>query len=131
APRLLQSIAKDDVIPILAPFARVTANNEPLLGLLLTTFIAELAILLGAVDKIAEVLDFFFLMCYAFVNLIAVLHSVLKVPNWRPRFKYFHWLLSLMGAFLCFFIMFASDWHLALAACGITFTIYKYVEWKG
>ncbi|PIO63243.1 hypothetical protein TELCIR_15167, partial [Teladorsagia circumcincta] len=27
--------------------------------------------------------------------------------------------------------MFASDWHLALAACGITFTIYKYVEWKG
>ncbi|XGW13285.1 hypothetical protein V3C99_013709 [Haemonchus contortus] len=131
APRLLQSIAKDDVIPILAPFARVTANNEPLLGLLLTTFIAELAILLGAVDKIAEVLDFFFLMCYAFVNLIAVLHSILKMPNWRPRFKYFHWLLSLMGAFLCFFIMFASDWHLALAACVITFTIYKYVEWKG
>ncbi|PIO63244.1 amino acid permease [Teladorsagia circumcincta] len=58
APRLLQSIAKDDVIPILAPFARVTANNEPLLGLLLTTFIAELAILLGAVDKIAEVRGF-------------------------------------------------------------------------
>uniref|UniRef100_A0A0K0D1M4 AA_permease domain-containing protein n=1 Tax=Angiostrongylus cantonensis TaxID=6313 RepID=A0A0K0D1M4_ANGCA len=128
APRLLQSIAKDDVIPILVPFARVTSKNEPLL---LTTFIAELAILLGAVDKIAEVLDFFFLMCYAFVNLIAVLHSVLKAPNWRPRFKYFHWLLSLMGAFLCFFIMFASDWHLALAACAITFSIYKYVEWKG
>ncbi|WKX95384.1 hypothetical protein Q1695_012100 [Nippostrongylus brasiliensis] len=131
APRLLQSIAKDDVIPVLAPFARVTANNEPLLGLLLTTLIAEMAILLGAVDKIAEVLDFFFLMCYAFVNLIAFLHSILKVPNWRPRFKYFHWLLSLMGAFLCFFIMFASDWHLALVACAITFFIYKYVEWKG
>ncbi|ETN78295.1 amino acid permease [Necator americanus] len=131
APRLLQSIAKDDVIPFLAPFARVTSKNEPLLGLLLTTFIAELAILLGAVDKIAEVLDFFFLMCYAFVNLIAFLHSVLRAPNWRPRFKYFHWFLSLIGAFLCFFIMFASDWHLALVACGITFSIYKYVEWKG
>ncbi|KJH49177.1 amino acid permease [Dictyocaulus viviparus] len=131
APRLLQSIAKDDVIPILAPFARVTSNNEPFLGLLLTTFIAELAILLGAVDKIAEILDFFFLMCYAFVNMIAVLHSILKAPNWRPRFKYFHWLLSLMGAILCFFIMFASDWHLALIACAITFAIYKYVEWKG
>ncbi|KHJ90197.1 amino acid permease [Oesophagostomum dentatum] len=131
APRLLQSIAKDDVIPILAPFAKVTSSNEPLLGLLLTTFIAELAILLGAVDKIAEVLDFFFLMCYAFVNLIAFLHSVLRAPNWRPRFKYFHWFLSLIGAFLCFFIMFASDWRLALIACGMTFAIYKYVEWKG
>lgn len=32
APRLLQSIAKDDVIPILRPFARVTSKNEPFLG---------------------------------------------------------------------------------------------------
>lgn len=94
APRLLQSIAKDDVIPILAPFAKVTKSNEPLLGLVLTAVIAEMAILLGAVDKIAEVLDFFFLMCYAFVNLIACLHSILGAPNWRPRFKYFHWLVD-------------------------------------
>ncbi|VDK53384.1 unnamed protein product [Gongylonema pulchrum] len=32
APRLLQSIAKDDVIPALAPFAKVTKFNEPFLG---------------------------------------------------------------------------------------------------
>jgi potassium/chloride transporter 4/5/6 len=56
APRLLQSIAKDDVIPFLTPFARVTKSNEPFLGLLLTTFIAELAILLGAVDAIAGII---------------------------------------------------------------------------
>ncbi|CAJ0586816.1 unnamed protein product, partial [Mesorhabditis spiculigera] len=131
APRLLQSIAKDDVIPTLRPFARVTKNNEPFLGLLFTAFIAELAILLGAVDAIAEVLDFFFLMCYAFVNLICFMHSILKAPNWRPRFKYYHWSLSLLGAFLCFFIMFASKWQFATIACVLTFGIYKYVEWKG
>ncbi|CAD5215517.1 unnamed protein product [Bursaphelenchus xylophilus] len=131
APRLLQSIAKDDVIPILKPFARVTKNNEPFLGLLITTFIAELAILLGAVDAIAEVLDFFFLMCYAFVNLVCALHSLLGAPNWRPRFKYYHWSLSLTGAFLCFFIMFASQYVYALIACILTAIIYKYVEWKG
>ncbi|CAK5112750.1 unnamed protein product [Meloidogyne enterolobii] len=131
APRLLQSIAKDNVIPMLSPFARVTKNNEPFLGLLITTFIAELAILLGAVDAIAEVLDFFFLMCYAFVNLICALHSLMGAPNWRPRFKYYHWSLSLAGAFLCFFIMFASCWYYALIACALTGTIYKYVEWKG
>lgn len=101
------------------------------MGLLLTTFIAELAILLGAVDAIAEVLDFFFLMCYAFVNLVCALHSLMASPNWRPRFKYYHWSLSLTGAFLCFFIMFASHWHYALMACFLTGAIYKYVEWKG
>ncbi|GMR39091.1 hypothetical protein PMAYCL1PPCAC_09286 [Pristionchus mayeri] len=131
APRLLQSIAKDDVIPALAPFARVTKSNEPFLGLLFTAVIAEAAILLGEVDAIAEVLDFFFLMCYASVNLICFLHSILKAPNWRPRFKYYHWSLALLGAFLCFFIMFASDWKKALIACVLTFSIYKYVEWKG
>ncbi|GMT15337.1 hypothetical protein PFISCL1PPCAC_6634, partial [Pristionchus fissidentatus] len=131
APRLLQSIAKDDVIPALSPFARVTKSNEPFLGLLFTAVIAEAAILLGEVDAIAEVLDFFFLMCYASVNMICFLHSILKAPNWRPRFKYYHWSLSLIGAFLCFFIMFASDWKKALIACVLTFSIYKYVEWKG
>lgn len=38
APRLLQSIAKDDVIPTLRPFARVTKNNEPFLGFVQNRF---------------------------------------------------------------------------------------------
>uniref|UniRef100_A0A183H2C5 Solute carrier family 12 member 6 n=1 Tax=Onchocerca flexuosa TaxID=387005 RepID=A0A183H2C5_9BILA len=124
APRLLQSIAKDDVIPALAPFSKELMNHF-LGNLLVTAFIAEFAILLGAVDRIAEVLDFFFLMCYAFVNLICALHSLLKVPNWRPRFRYYHWSLSLIGAALCFFIMFASHWEYAVFSIILTFAIYK------
>jgi potassium/chloride transporter 4/5/6 len=49
----LQSIAKDDVIPFLAPFAKVTSKNEPFYGLILTVIIAELGILMGAMDSIA------------------------------------------------------------------------------
>ncbi|GMT24173.1 hypothetical protein PFISCL1PPCAC_15470 [Pristionchus fissidentatus] len=131
APRLLQSIAKDDVIPILSPFKKVTANNEPFLGLVITTVIAECAILLGAMDNIAAVVDFFFLMCYAFVNLVCALHSLLGAPNWRPRFKYYHWLASLLGAFLCFFIMFSTHWDYAMVSIVLCAAIYKYVEWKG
>jgi potassium/chloride transporter 4/5/6 len=50
APRILQSIAKDDVIPFLAPFAKVTAKNEPFYGLILTVIIAECGILLGGIN---------------------------------------------------------------------------------
>uniref|UniRef100_A0A8R1DN24 Uncharacterized protein n=1 Tax=Caenorhabditis japonica TaxID=281687 RepID=A0A8R1DN24_CAEJA len=131
APRLLQAIAKDEVIPILSPFKKVTANNEPFLGLILTTIIAELAILMGGMDTIAAVVDFFFLMCYAFVNIICTLHSLLGAPNWRPRFKYYHWFLSLLGAVLCFFIMFSTHWDYSIVACLLCLAIYKYVEWKG
>ncbi|KAF7637866.1 hypothetical protein Mgra_00002569 [Meloidogyne graminicola] len=102
-----------------------------IVGSFLSTFGAALQCLCRAVDAIAEVLDFFFLMCYAFVNLICALHSLMGAPNWRPRFKYYHWSLSLAGAFLCFFIMFASCWYYALIACALTATIYKYVQWKG
>uniref|UniRef100_A0A0N5BDG3 Solute carrier family 12 member 6 n=1 Tax=Strongyloides papillosus TaxID=174720 RepID=A0A0N5BDG3_STREA len=131
APRILQGIAKDDVIPILSVFAKVTKNNEPFYGLILTTIIAELAVLLGAMDSIAAVVDFFFLMCYAFVNLICALHSILGAPNWRPRFQYYHWSLSLLGAGLCFFIMFSTHWDYAIISCLLCTIIYKYVEWKG
>ncbi|KAI1708469.1 amino acid permease domain-containing protein [Ditylenchus destructor] len=131
APRLLQSIAKDDVIPILRPFAIVTKKNEPFYGLIITTIIAEMGILLGAMDSIAEVVDFFFLMCYAFVNIICFMHSVMGAPNWRPRFKYYHWSLSLLGTILCFFIMFSTHWDYAIVSLALCLLIYKYVEWKG
>ncbi|CAD5219732.1 unnamed protein product [Bursaphelenchus okinawaensis] len=131
APRLLQSIAKDDVIPILAPFAKVTKSNEPFNGLIITTIIAELGILMGAMDSIAAVVDFFFLMCYAFVNMICAMHSVLGAPNWRPRYTYYHWSLSLLGAALCFFIMFSTHIEYAIASIVLCLVIYKYVEYKG
>ena len=37
----------DDVIPFLRPFAKVTRKNEPFYGLIVTAFIAELAVLMG------------------------------------------------------------------------------------
>ncbi|KAI6239615.1 Amino acid permease-associated region domain containing protein [Aphelenchoides fujianensis] len=131
APRLLQSIAKDDVIPFLAPFAKVTKNNEPFYGLIVTTIIAELGILMGAMDSIAAVVDFFFLMCYAFVNIVCAMHSILGAPNWRPRYKYYHWSLALLGAALCFFIMFSTHWDYAIISLLLCLIIYKYVEFKG
>uniref|UniRef100_A0A914WPA5 Solute carrier family 12 member 6 n=1 Tax=Plectus sambesii TaxID=2011161 RepID=A0A914WPA5_9BILA len=131
APRLLQSIAKDDVIPILRPFSVVDGRNEPIRGLILSVIIAECAILIGSVDQISPVVDFFFLMCYAFVNFICALHSLLGAPNWRPRFRFYHWTLSLLGAFVCFFIMFSTHWEYAIVSLGMCLAIYKYVEWKG
>lgn len=33
----------------------------------------------------------FFLMCYMFVNLACAVQTLLRTPNWRPRFKFYHW----------------------------------------
>ncbi|KAL3989847.1 Amino acid permease family protein [Acanthocheilonema viteae] len=131
APRLLQCIAQDEVVPELKSFRKLTKRNEPFHGLLITTLIAELAVLLGAMDHIAAVVDFFFLMCYAFINVICAMHSIIKAPNWRPRYKYYHWSVALLGAFLCFFIMFTTHWDYAIVSCLLCFSLYKYTEYRG
>ncbi|XP_003744033.1 solute carrier family 12 member 6 [Galendromus occidentalis] len=131
APRLLQAIAKDGVIPVLNPMAVSSSRGEPVRALLLTAFISELGILIGNLDYIAPILTMFFLMCYMFVNLACTLQSLLRTPNWRPRFKYYHWSLSLVGALLCLVVMFLSSWYYALAAMAIAGIVYKYIEYRG
>ncbi|VDO95080.1 unnamed protein product [Soboliphyme baturini] len=131
APRLLQSIAKDNLLPFLNPFSVVTKRNEPFRALVVTTLIAEGAILIGGIDYVAPVVDFFFLMSYCFVNLACALQTLLNAPNWRPRFRFYHWVLSIVGALLCIFIMFATHWYYGLVVSVLCAFLYKYIEYKG
>lgn len=131
APRLLQAIAKDNVIPFLNFFSVTSKKNEPVRALLFCAFICELGILAGAVDYLTPIVSMFFLMCYGFVNLACALQTLLRTPNWRPRFKYYHWSLSLLGVGLIVTIMFMTSWYYALIAMGIAGCIYKYIEYRG
>ena len=91
APRLLQAISADGIIPFLNWFSVTDSRGEPVRALLFTLTISEIAVLIGNLDFIAPILTMFFLMCYMFVNLACTLQSLLKTPNWRPRWKFYHW----------------------------------------
>uniref|UniRef100_A0A673BMV3 Solute carrier family 12 member 6-like n=1 Tax=Sphaeramia orbicularis TaxID=375764 RepID=A0A673BMV3_9TELE len=131
APRLLQAIAKDNIIPFLRVFGHGKANGEPTWALLLTALIAELGILIASLDLVAPILTMFFLMCYLFVNLACALQTLLRTPNWRPRFSYYHWTLSVLGMTICLVLMFISSWYYAFVAMVIAGMIYKYIEYHG
>lgn len=131
APRLLQAIAKDNIIPFLRVFGHGKANGEPTWALLLTGLIAELGILIASLDMVAPILSMFFLMCYLFVNLACAVQTLLRTPNWRPRFNYYHWALSFLGMSMCLALMFISSWYYAIVAMGIAGMIYKYIEYQG
>uniref|UniRef100_UPI003AB0F67E solute carrier family 12 member 6-like isoform X1 n=1 Tax=Centroberyx gerrardi TaxID=166262 RepID=UPI003AB0F67E len=131
APRLLQAIAKDNIIPFLRVFGHGKANGEPTWALLLTALIAELGILIASLDLVAPILSMFFLMCYLFVNLACALQTLLRTPNWRPRFSYYHWTLSFLGMTICLALMFISSWYYAIVAMVIAGMIYKYIEYHG
>ncbi|RXM27592.1 Solute carrier family 12 member 6 [Acipenser ruthenus] len=142
APRLLQAIAKDNIIPFLRVFGHGKANGEPTWALLLTALIAELGILIASLDLVAPILSMFFLMCYLFVNLACAVQTLLRTPNWRPRFTYYHCIdrsptasslrtLSFLGMSICLALMFISSWYYAIVAMVIAGMIYKYIEYNG
>ncbi|KAJ0064765.1 hypothetical protein NL108_012999, partial [Boleophthalmus pectinirostris] len=131
APRLLQAISRDGIIPFLRVFGHGKANGEPTWALLLTTSICEIGILIASLDSVAPILSMFFLMCYMFVNLACALQTLLRTPNWRPRFKFYHWTLSFLGMSLCLSLMFMCSWYYAIVAMGIATCIYKYIEFCG
>ncbi|XP_077592182.1 solute carrier family 12 member 7 isoform X4 [Stigmatopora nigra] len=131
APRLLQAIARDGIVPFLQVFGHGKANGEPTWALLLTGAICEIGILIASLDAVAPILSMFFLMCYLFVNLACAVQTLLRTPNWRPRFKYYHWTLSFLGMSLCLALMFISSWYYAIFAMAIAGCIYKYIEYRG
>uniref|UniRef100_A0A8C6UIG0 Solute carrier family 12 member 5a n=1 Tax=Neogobius melanostomus TaxID=47308 RepID=A0A8C6UIG0_9GOBI len=131
APRLLQAIAKDGIVPALRIFGHGKANGEPTWSLLLTACICEIGILIASLDAVAPILSMFFLMCYMFVNLACALQTLLRTPNWRPRFKFYHWTLSFLGMSLCLTLMFLCSWYYAIVAMVIAGSIYKYIEFAG
>ncbi|XP_046563365.1 solute carrier family 12 member 4-like isoform X6 [Haliotis rubra] len=131
APRLLQAIATDNVIPFLSIFSKTTKRGEPVRALLLTMLISEFGILIASLDYVAPIITMFFLMCYGFVNMACAMLTLLRTPNWRPRFRFYHWILSLVGLTLCITLMFISSWYYALTAIALACCIYKYIEYKG
>ncbi|XP_055725748.1 solute carrier family 12 member 5-like isoform X2 [Salvelinus fontinalis] len=131
APRLMQAISRDNVVPILRVFGHGKANGEPTWALLLTAGICEIGILIASLDAVAPILSMFFLMCYMFVNLACALQTLLRTPNWRPRFKFYHWALSFLGMSLCLSLMFICSWFYAIVAMVIAGSIYKYIEFRG
>uniref|UniRef100_A0A4W6EIU3 Solute carrier family 12 member 5b n=1 Tax=Lates calcarifer TaxID=8187 RepID=A0A4W6EIU3_LATCA len=131
APRLLQAISRDGIIPFLRVFGHGKANGEPTWALLLTAGICEIGIIIASLDSVAPILSMFFLMCYMFVNLACALQTLLRTPNWRPRFKFYHWALSFLGMSLCLSLMFICSWYYAIVAMGIATCIYKYIEFCG
>ncbi|OAF71195.1 K-Cl cotransporter 4, partial [Intoshia linei] len=130
APRLLLAISDDNVIPFLKYFGKRTKSGGPITSLIFTFLIALCGIIFAKLEYIAPIVTMFFLMCYSFVNIACTLQTMLKSPNWRPRFFYYHWTLSLLGTLMCMCILIISvDWYYLIPGLLFAAFIYKYVEY--
>lgn len=57
--------------------------------------------------------------------------SSLDEPSWRPRFRFYHWILSLLGVVVCVTIMLISSWYIALLTWSIGGIVFSYIWYSG
>tara|TARA_B100000035_G_scaffold315340_1_gene335355 strand:+ start:5583 stop:10499 length:4917 start_codon:yes stop_codon:yes gene_type:complete len=101
-PRILQAMSLDNITPKF--FAKESGSNkEPRNALFLTFFIAEIGILIGELNVIAELVAMFYMAAYLFINLSCFLEQW-SSPDFRPKFKIPLW-ISLLGSIATLLLM--------------------------
>ena len=104
APRLLASIAREGLIPVLKPFSPPD-GEEPRRAVILCAFLSCCAVMLGSLNAVAPFITMWFLTCYGIINGACAFLAYEESPTFRPTFKWFDWRLSLFGAVQCFAMM--------------------------
>lgn len=129
APRVLQALARDGVLPHWMSFlgAGSGADDEPRLGTAVTLAVAVAAVCIGDLNLIAPVLSMFFLTTYLVLNVSAGIESFLQSPSFRPEFKV-HWSLCLLGAVGCLAVMFLINALATVVAAVIALGIYLWLQ---
>lgn len=136
APRVLQAVARDRLLPILRPFARGTdVGDEPRRALWLT-FALAIGVLIwartagggNAFNVVAGVISMVFLATYGMLNLAAFTEGFSNNPSFRPRFRAFHWVTALLGFAGCAAVGLLIDAWPALIASAVIGLLWWYLK---
>lgn len=104
APRTLQALAKDRVVPRFLGKG-YGDQDTPRMATVVAFLFAITGILLGDLNAIAPILSMFFLTSYGVLNFSAAIETLIGNPSWRPKFKV-PWYVSMAGAMGCLATMF-------------------------
>ena len=129
APRVLQALARDGVLPRWLSFLGNGSgpNDEPRIGTAVTLGVATATVCIGDLNIIAPVLTMFFLTTYMVLNISAGIEGFLQSPSFRPTFKV-HWSLSMLGAFGCLAVMFLINAVATVIAAVIVLAIFIWLQ---
>ncbi len=129
APRVLQALAKDGILPPFLNWLGLGSGEDdtPRYGTIFTMIIALVAVWFGDLNLIAPVLTMFFLTTYGVLNIAAGIERFLGSPSFRPTFKV-HWSFSLLGALGCIAVMFLINTLATVIALVFVGIIFVWLE---
>lgn len=100
APRLLQAMAEQGVLPASRWLSQTTASGEPRNAVIVTTALGALGLAAGSLDAIAPIITSFFIMAYLAINGVVYVEQTLGMISFRPSFR-IATSTPLMGVGLC------------------------------
>lgn len=123
APRILQAIAVERVIPGLGVLAKRDSEGEPKNAMFVTGAVVLGALALRELNLIAAILTMFFLVTYLMVNLVVLFEQGLGLVSFRPTIK-LPIAVPLVGAIGSIFAMLVVNWVSALLALAVVGAVY-------
>ncbi len=122
APRTLQAIASDRVVPGWIA-SNLGSKTEPRMAVLITGVIALIVIWAGDLNAVAPIIAMFFLNTYGMVNLAAGIEKLVSNPSFRPRFN-IPSAFSFLGAIGCYSAMFLIDPTATVLAIVVSYGVF-------
>lgn len=127
APRLLQAMASEQVVPGARWLAVVGADGQPRAASGATLGLTALFLLSGSLDAIAPIVTAFFLVTYLAVNLVVLVEQVLGMISFRPTFRVGR-MVPLVGVVACFTGLMLSSPGKGLVALVLVLGIYTWIQ---
>lgn len=124
APRLLQAMGNNSILPFSDFFRKKTQGGEPRNAMIFTSAIMILLFMTGNLDSIAPILTMFFLISYAMINLVVFIEQSLGMVSYRPTLKISK-LLPLYGTIGSLIFMFYIN--VIAGAIAVAFLFLTYI----
>ncbi len=128
APRTLQALGADHTLPGKGLNVWLShgigAANDPRHATIVTGILALVIVIVGNVDLVATLISMFFMVTYGSLCAISFLEHFAARPSYRPSFRS-RWYVSLLGAVICFLLMFQISLFFAALSILVLVALYQ------
>ena len=127
--KILQAIARDDLLPFLAPFAQGTAHADvPTYAVLFTALLCQFVLLLDSINLIAQLVTMTTLLTFGVLSAATCALKAGGAPSFRPSFRYWNIWTAGAGTIASLGTMLVTDSYTASVCIAVTVLLFILIQ---
>lgn len=127
--KILQAIARDDLLPFLAPFAQGTAHADvPTYAVLFTALLCQCVLLLDSINLIAQLVTMTTLLTFGVLSAATCALKAGGAPSFRPSFRYWNIWTAGAGTIASLGTMLVTDSYTAGVCIAVTVLLFILIQ---